>query len=128
MEGSKTLDTGPWSGAFSSGTGLARSSEQCPAKRQSVMRASLALVVLSIAGGAASAQPLNEAVNGLETCFQQARIGDSICSKAVLNTAQRQDCFQKARDAQLECLEHVQQEMMAGSKPPQRPSAAPSPD
>src|SRR4051794_23876821 len=80
------------------------------------------IIVLSIVGGAAWAQPLNEAVNGLETCFQQARIADSICAKGELNAAQRQDCFQKARDAQLECLEHVQQEMTAGSKPPQQPS------
>jgi Type VI secretion system VasI, EvfG, VC_A0118 len=91
------------------------------------MRATLALAVFSTVAGTAWAQPLNEAVNGLESCFQQARLADSICSKGVLNAAQRQDCFQKARDAQLECLEHVQQEMTAGSKPPQQPSAAASP-
>jgi hypothetical protein len=91
------------------------------------MRATLALAVFSTVAGTAWAQPLNEAVNGLESCFQQARLADSICSKGVLNSAQRQDCFQKARDAQLECLEHVQQEMTGGSKPPQQPSAAASP-
>jgi hypothetical protein len=89
------------------------------------MRATLAIVVLSTVAGTAWAQPLNEAVNGLESCFQQARLADSICSKGVLNATQRQDCFQKARDAQLECLEHVQQEMTA--KPPQQPSVAASP-
>src|SRR4051794_16832824 len=88
------------------------------------MRAPLAFIVLSVAGGAAWAQPLNDAVNGLESCFIQARIADSICSKGVLNTDQQQDCFQKVRYAQLRCLEHVQQEMPAGSKPPQQPSAA----
>ena len=79
-------------------------------------------------GGAARAQPLNEAVDGLETCFKQARIADSICAKGELNAAQRLNCFQKARDVQLECLDHVQQAMMAGSKPPQQPSTAASPE
>ncbi len=126
VEGSECGDTGVWLGAVSSGTGGARLLEQCRSERPSVMRAPLAVIVL-FGCGAAWSQPLNEAVNGLEACFQQARIADSVCSKGDINAAQRQDCFKKARDAQLDCLDDVQQAMTAGSKPRQEPSAAASP-
>jgi hypothetical protein len=82
-----------------------------------------------------SVRSANESVAGMESCFQAARIADTICSKLPYDPAQRLDCFQKTRSAQLECLEHVLSETPAGtpktlpevtrSEPPA--SAAPAP-
>jgi hypothetical protein len=87
------------------------------------MRATLTAIVLSIVGGAACAQPANEAIKGLESCFQGARLADTICSNATNNPVQRLDCFQKARAAQLECLQHVPSGMSAGFATPEIPTA-----
>jgi hypothetical protein len=82
-----------------------------------VMRATLTAIVLSIVGSGACAQPANEGIKGLESCFQAARLADAICSNAAND--QRLDCFQKARAAQLECLQHVPLGLSAG--PPAAP-------
>ena len=71
------------------------------------MRAPLIAIVLSSVGGAVCAQPANETVTDLESCFQSARRADSICSNLPNDAVQRLDCFQKARTAQLECLRRV---------------------
>jgi hypothetical protein len=84
-----------------------------------VMRATLTGIVLSIVGGGACAQPANQAIKGLESCFQVARLADAICSNATNDPVQRLDCFQKARAAQLECLQHVPLGLSAG--PPAAP-------
>jgi hypothetical protein len=81
------------------------------------MRATLTTIALSIVGGGACAQPANEGIKGLESCFQAARLADAICSNATND--QRLDCFQKARAAQLECLQHVPLGLSAG--PPAAP-------
>jgi hypothetical protein len=81
------------------------------------MRATLTAIVLSIVGSGACAQPANEGIKGLESCFQAARLADAICSTAAND--QRLDCFQKARAAQLECLQHVPLGLSAG--PPAAP-------
>jgi hypothetical protein len=83
------------------------------------MRATLTGIVLSIVGGGACAQPANQAIKGLESCFQVARLADAICSNATNDPVQRLDCFQKARAAQLECLQHV---MSAGPAAPETPT------
>ena len=72
-----------------------------------MMRAPLIAIVLSSVGGAVCAQPANETVTDLESCFQSARRADSICSNLPNDAVQRLDCFQKARTAQLECLRRV---------------------
>jgi hypothetical protein len=77
-----------------------------------MMRATPIATVLSIVGGAAFAQPANEAITGLEACFQAARLVDSICSNATNGPVQRLDCFQKGQATHLECLQHV---LSAGS-------------
>ena len=64
----------------------------------------------------------NENMTGLESCFHAARIADAICSKLPDDPAQRLDCFQQTRAAQLECLEHVLSETPAGPTPPKTPS------
>jgi hypothetical protein len=78
--------------------------------------------VFSIVGGAALAQPANEEIKGLESCFQAARLADAICSNSANGPVQRLDCFQKARAAQLECLENVASGMAAGPTLPEHPS------
>src|SRR5450631_1999519 len=80
-----------------------------------MMRALLIATVLSAAGGAVCAQPANETVAGLKACFQLARGADAICSNPAGDAVQHFDCLQKARTAQLECLEHIPPETYAGS-------------
>jgi hypothetical protein len=87
-----------------------------------VTRSALVTVVFSIMGGAALAQPANEQIRGLESCFQAARLADAICSNSANGPVQRVDCFQKARAAQLECLENVASGMAAGPALPENPS------
>jgi hypothetical protein len=70
-------------------------------------RSALVAVMFSMVGGAAHAQRANEEIKGLESCFQAARLADAICSNSANGPVQRLDCFQKARAAQLECLENV---------------------
>ncbi len=88
------------------------------------MRATPIATVLSIVGGAAFAQPANEAITGLEACFQAARLVDSICSNATNGPVQRLDCFQKGQAAHLECLQHV---LSAGSAASETPTGTVSP-
>src|SRR3982075_1649752 len=71
------------------------------------MRAPLIAVVLSSISAAVCAQPANETVAGLESCFQSARRADSVCSKLPNDAVQRLDFLQDAPPAQLECLRHV---------------------
>jgi hypothetical protein len=75
---------------------------------------------LILGGGIVSARSADEGVAALESCFQASRIADAICSK--LDPALRLDCFQKARSAQLECLDRVISEMPAAT--PKTPSEA----
>src|ERR1700676_2670062 len=82
------------------------------------MRATLTAIVLSIVGDAACAQSANEAIKGLEACFEAASVANSICS-TTNDPVQGVDCFQKARAAQLECFQHV---------PSRRPTASAAPE
>jgi hypothetical protein len=72
------------------------------------MNRALSCAVLIFATGVATG-PLSagDGVTGLETCFQAARRSDVVCSNPDNSPEQRLDCFQKARAAQLECLDHV---------------------
>jgi hypothetical protein len=92
------------------------------------MRTPPVVIVLSVLGGAVCAQTANEAVKGLESCFELARANDAICSKPANSAVERLDCLQKARTAQLECLEHTQSEMPAGSDRQEMPGAGASKD
>jgi hypothetical protein len=73
--------------------------------------------VFILGGGIVSARSANESIGALELCFKAARIADAICSKLPDDPAQRLDCLQKTRAAQLECLEHVLSETPAGPTP-----------
>jgi hypothetical protein len=63
-----------------------------------------------LAAGIICARSANDGVEGLESCFQAARLADGICSKLSNDPAKRLDCLQKTRTAQLECIEHAQSE------------------
>jgi hypothetical protein len=89
-----------------------------------MMRALLIATVLSAAGGTVCAQPANGGPTGMESCFQSARGTDSICSNPANDAVQRLDCLQKARATLLECLEHVPQEITAGSVHSENAAAA----
>jgi hypothetical protein len=93
-----------------------------------MMRAPLFAIALSSVSDAVYAQPANGAVTGLESCFQAARIADAICSKLPNDPAQRLDCFQKTRAAQLECLEHVLSATPAEPTTPKAPSGTARPE
>jgi hypothetical protein len=80
--------------------------------------------VFILAGGIVSARSANESFAGLESCFQAARIADAICSRLPDDPAQRLDCIQKTRSAQLECLEHVLSKTPPGPVTPKTPSEA----
>jgi hypothetical protein len=83
---------------------------------------------LPAAAGLVGARSANESMTGLESCFQAARIADAICSKLPNDPAQRLDCFQKTRAAQLECLERVLSETPAGPTTPKAPSETTRPE
>jgi len=87
------------------------------------MRAPLIAIVLSSVSAAVCAQSANETVTGLESCFQSARRADLICSNPENDAAQRLDCLQKARTAQLECLQRVPQATSVGRAAAEKPSA-----
>jgi hypothetical protein len=84
----------------------------------------LIVTVLSIAGGAACAQSVEESVTGLDSCFQAARLANGICVNLTNDPARRFDCFQKVRDAHLECLEHVPSPGSVGAAAPETSSGA----
>jgi hypothetical protein len=91
------------------------------------MRAAFIVIALSIAGGAGHAQPASEVVKGLDDCFQLTRTADEICSAPANSATERLDCLQKARTAQLECLEHIRQGLAAGPTSKTKPDSTVSP-
>jgi hypothetical protein len=92
------------------------------------MRAPLIAIVLSSVGCAVCAQPADKGFKELDTCFQLARAADAICSDPKNGAAERLDCLQKARTAQLECLERVFPGGSAGSVPSEKPPRTVSPE
>ena len=67
---------------------------------------------------------------GSSSCFHAARLSDAICMNLSNAPAQQVDCFEKARAAQLECLQHVPSGTSARSASPERPTgtdASPAP-
>jgi len=87
-----------------------------------MMRTSTIAIALSMVSGAACAQSASSGLAGLESCFKAARLSDAICMNLSNAPAQQVDCFEKARAAQLECLQHVPSGSAAQSAPPERPT------
>ncbi len=81
--------------------------------------ARLTVIALLAAGDAGPARSADDNGNrldsGLELCIQSARLTDATCAKLTDDPAQRLDCFQKARTAQLDCLEHALAEAPSGA-------------
>jgi hypothetical protein len=72
-------------------------------------------IILCCVSSTVCAQSANETVAGLQSCFKLARGADSICSNPANDAVQRLNCLQKARTAQLECLERIPPERSAVS-------------
>jgi Type VI secretion system VasI, EvfG, VC_A0118 len=72
-------------------------------------------IMLCCVGSAVGAQAANETVAGLESCFKLVLRADSMCSNLANDAAQHMDCLEKARTAQLECLQRVPPERSAAS-------------
>jgi len=72
----------------------------------------IALLATASAGGARAAEAGG---NRLDRCIETARSADATCSKLTEDPAQRLRCFNQARDAQLDCLEHALAETPAGT-------------
>jgi hypothetical protein len=87
-----------------------------------MMRTSTIAMALSMVGGAAFAQSPSSGLAGLESCFKAARLSDAICMNLSNAPAQQVDCFEKARAAQLECLQHVPSGSSAQAAPPESPT------
>jgi len=67
----------------------------------------LCAFIIFSTGVVTQARSAEDGVAGQVTSFQAARQSDVICSDPANSPEQRLDCFQKARAAQLECLDHV---------------------
>ena len=89
-----------------------------------MMRTPLIAVLLCSVSAAVYAQSANDTVTGLQSCFQSARRADVICANPANDPAQRLDCLQKARTAQLECLKQVLPETSAGSAAAEKSAAS----
>jgi hypothetical protein len=92
-----------------------------------MMRAPLIAVVLSGVGAAVCAQPADERVTGVETCFRLARAAAEICYDPRIDAVVSSDC-RNARRALRECLEHTPPGMPARSAPAETPAGTASPD
>jgi hypothetical protein len=91
-------------------------------------------IAFFLAGETDSAQSASESVTRLESCFQAARLADTVCAKQD-DPTQRLDCFEKMRARQVECLEYVLPEAPTASEnsvgtaplaPPSNAAEAPS--
>jgi hypothetical protein len=103
-------------------------------------RARLIVVALLVAGRAVCAQPVDPDGGGLSACLQAARAADDGCARLTDDPTERIACFQKARTAEFECLEHSLSDSPPGSAgqgtpaasastpAPAQPSGAASPD
>jgi hypothetical protein len=80
-----------------------------------MMLVRLFAIMLCCVSAAVGARSENETVIGLESCFKLARRADSMCSNLANDGVQGTNCLQKARAAQLECLERVPPERSAVS-------------
>jgi Type VI secretion system VasI, EvfG, VC_A0118 len=84
-----------------------------------MMWARFIATIFIFTGGIGCARSDDQTLAGMESCFQEARVAGAICSKLPDDPARRVDCFQKARAAQLECLEHVLPDTRAEASAPQ---------
>jgi len=79
--------------------------------------------LLFLASGILSARSADDGLTQMESCFQAARIADSICSKLSHSPVRAAGCFQTARTAELECLDHILSGPRAEPSTPQSPGS-----
>jgi hypothetical protein len=79
-------------------------------KWASMMGARWCCTLFFLAAGIITARSSDDTVTSLEACFEVAHIADDVCAKLLNDSAQRLDCFQKTRAAELKCLERSQSE------------------
>jgi hypothetical protein len=82
------------------------------------MRTLLTVIALSIVAGAVCAQPAGDGIKALEDCFGLTRAADAICDRMGNAAGERLDCLDKARKAQLHCIEQVRAGLFAAPAPP----------
>jgi hypothetical protein len=80
-----------------------------------MMSARLPVIALLTAASVGGARAADGGGKGLELCIETARSADTACAKLTDDPAQRLQCFGKARDAQLACLEHALAETPTGA-------------
>jgi hypothetical protein len=86
----------------------------------------LTVIALLAAAGAGGAQAADGG-GRLELCIETARGADADCAKLSDDPTQRLQCFSKARDAQLDCLERALAEAPSGTAMPERRSTSKRP-
>jgi hypothetical protein len=89
-------------------------------------RARLIAVALIASARAVCAQPVGWDGGELSLCLQAARVADDDCAKLTDDPAGRIACFQKARGAELECLEHALSNASAAAPEQETPAASAS--
>jgi hypothetical protein len=72
-----------------------------------MMRIRLFAIMLYCVSSAVCAQAANESITSLESCFKLAHRAELMCSNPANEAAQRTNCLQKARTAELECLQRI---------------------
>ena len=72
-------------------------------------------IMLCCVGSAVCAQAANEFITDLEFCFKLAHRTESMCSNLANDAALHANCLQKARTAELECLQRIPPERSAAS-------------
>jgi hypothetical protein len=92
-----------------------------------MMSARLTVIALLSAASVGSARAADGGGKALELCIETARGADTACAKLTDDPTQRLQCFNKARDAQLDCLEHALAEMPTGTAAFEDRSGTPQP-
>jgi hypothetical protein len=87
-------------------------------------RARLIMVALVVSGRTVCAQAGDPESKGLGVCLQAARGADDGCAKLTDDPAGQIACFQNARAAELECLEHTLAGAPAGGPGQGAPAAS----
>jgi Type VI secretion system VasI, EvfG, VC_A0118 len=93
-----------------------------------MISARLTVIALLAAAGVGSARAADGGGKGLELCIETARGADAACAKLTDDPTQRLQCFNKARDAQLDCLEHALAEPPTGTTTSQERSGTSQPE
>ena len=92
-----------------------------------MMSARLTMIALLTAASVGGVRAADGGGKGLELCIETARGADTACAKLTDDPTQRLQCFNKARDAQLDCLEHALAETPTGTTASEDRSATPQP-